>query len=72
MRPAAGAVFYAKHRATRNEADRRPFEVYGFAPSTTVHQSFGHSVRDPHRRLLRGGRMFGVGFDIPSPTLSQF
>jgi hypothetical protein len=72
MRPAAGAVFYAKHRAARNEADRRPFEVYGYASSTTVHQPFGHSVCDPHRRLLRGGRMFGIGFDIPSPTLSQF
>jgi hypothetical protein len=56
---------------SRNEAARRPFEVYGFEPSTTVHQSFGHSVRDPHRRLLRGGRMFGVGFDIPSPTVAQ-
>jgi hypothetical protein len=56
---------------SRNEASRRPFQVYGFESSTTVHQSFGHSARDPHRRLLRGGRMFGVGFDIPSPTVAQ-
>jgi hypothetical protein len=56
----------------RNEACRRPLQAYGFPPSTTVHQSFGHSARDPHRRLLRGGRMFGVGFDIPSPTVAYF
>jgi hypothetical protein len=70
--PAAGAVFYASIGRSRNEAARRPFEVYGYASSTTVHQSFGHSVRDPRRRLLRGGRMSGVGFDIPSPTVARF
>jgi hypothetical protein len=37
-----------------------------------MHQSLGDSIRDPHWRLLRGGRIFGVGLDIPSPTLSQF
>ena len=59
--PATGAVFYASIGRSRNEAARRPFEVYGYASSTTVHQSFGHSVCDPHRRLLWSGRMFGIG-----------
>jgi hypothetical protein len=70
--PATGAVFYASIGRSRNEAARRPFEVYGYASSTTVHQSFGHSVCDPHRRLLWSGRMFGIGFDIPSPTVAHF
>jgi hypothetical protein len=44
----------------------------GLEFSTAMHQSLGDSVRDPHWRLLRGGRIFGIGLDIPSPTLSQF
>jgi hypothetical protein len=47
------------------------FQAYGFDPSTTVHQSSGHSPRYPHLCLLRRGRMFGIGFDIPSPTVAQ-
>jgi hypothetical protein len=44
----------------------------GLEFSTAMHQSLGDSVRDPHWRLLRGGRIFGIGLDIPSTTLSQF
>jgi hypothetical protein len=43
----------------------------GLEFSTTVRQPLGDSVRDPHCRLLWRGRSFGIGFDIPSPTLSQ-
>ena len=54
-----------KHLATGSTFDGLEF-------STAMHQSLGDSVRDPPWRLLRGGRIFGIGFDIPSPTLSQF
>jgi hypothetical protein len=32
----------------------------GLEFSTAMHQSLGDSVRDPHWRLLRGGRIFGI------------
>ena len=71
MLTAPRAVSMQSVGRSRNEASRRPFQFYGFESSTTMRQSSGHSVRDPHRRLLWAGRMSGVGFGVPAPTIAQ-
>jgi hypothetical protein len=68
---ASRAVSHARIDNCGNEASRRSFTLHGFELSTTVRQSLGHGVCDPHRSILRWRRMSDVDVDLPSSTGAQ-